>query len=142
MERPTGVTILAVLAFIGAGLLVFAALGLLMMGGVILSRMAATPIGMMGGVGVAFVSVFFLAIAVLYVVVGVGLWKLLNWARILTIVLVGLSTIIHILGVLGALVHFHPLLFVWRAIVLALFVWIIVYLLKPDVKQAFGATGF
>jgi hypothetical protein len=142
MERPAGVTILAVLAFVGAGLLVFAALGALMMGSVILSRMGAAPMAVMGGVGVAIFAVFFLAIAVLYVVVGVGLWKLLNWARILTIVLVGLSTLVHIFGVLGALVHFHPFLFVWRAIVLALFVWIIVYLLKPDVKQAFGATGF
>jgi hypothetical protein len=40
MERPSGVTILAVLAFIGAGLLVLAALGFLLIGGVMLSRMA------------------------------------------------------------------------------------------------------
>jgi hypothetical protein len=142
MERPTGVTILAVLAFIGAGFLVLAALGFLMMGGVMLSRMSATPLGMMGSIGVAFVAVFFLVIAVLYVVMGVGFLKLQNWARILAIVLTGLGVILQALGVLGALAHFHPILFVWRAIFLAIDVWIIVYLLKPHVKQAFGATGF
>jgi hypothetical protein len=142
MERPTGVTILAVLAFIGAGLLVFAALAALLMGGVMLSRMGAAPMGVLGGVGVAIAAVLFLVIAVLYVVMGVGLWKLLNWARILTIVLVGLGAAFQALGVLGALAHFHPFLFVWRAIFVAIDVWIIVYLLKPDVKQAFGATGF
>jgi hypothetical protein len=142
MERPTGVTILAVLAFIGAGLLVFAALGAMLMGGVMLSRMGAGPIGVLGGVGVAVAAVIFLVIAVLYVVMGVGLLKVQNWARILTIVLVGLGALAQALGVLGALAHFHPFLFVWRAIFVAIDVWIIVYLLKPHVKQAFGATGF
>ncbi|MGD0955837.1 MAG: hypothetical protein ABR953_03300 [Candidatus Acidiferrales bacterium] len=142
MERPTGVTILAVLAFIGAGLLVLAALGFLLMGGVMLSRMAGAPLGMMGGIGVAFLAVVFLVIAVLYVVMGIGFWKLQNWARILAIVLTGLAVLFQALGVLGALAHFHPILFVWRAIFLAIDVWIVVYLLKPNVKQAFGATGF
>ena len=142
MERPTGVTILAVLAFIGAGLLVLAALGFLLMGGVMLSRMAGAPLGMMGGIGVAFLAVVFLVIAVLYVVMGIGFWKLQNWARILAIVLTGLAVLFQALGVLGALAHFHPFLFIWRAIFLAIDVWIVVYLLKPNVKQAFGATGF
>jgi hypothetical protein len=142
MERPTGVTILAVLAFIGAGLLVFAALGAMLMGGVMLSRMGAGPIGVLGGVGVAVAAVIFLVIAVLYVVVGVGLFKVQNWARILTIVLVGLGALAQALGVLGALIHLHPFLVIWRAIFVAIDVWIIVYLLKPNVKQAFGATGF
>ncbi|MGA3295017.1 MAG: DUF2127 domain-containing protein [Candidatus Acidiferrales bacterium] len=142
MERPTGVTILAVLGFIGAGLLVLLALGCLLMGGVILARMARGPMGMIGGIGIAFVAVFCLIFAALYVVIGVGLWKLQNWARILTIVLVGLGLVIQALGLLGALAHFHPILFVWRAIFVAIDVWIVVYLLKPHVKQAFGATGF
>jgi uncharacterized membrane protein (DUF2068 family) len=141
MERPTGVTILAILAFVGAGLLVLAALGFLLVGGVMLSRMAAMPMGMMGGIGVAFVAVFCLVFAVLYVVIGAGLWKLQNWARILAIVLAALAVLFQALGVLGALAHFHPFLFIWRAIFLAIDVWIIVYLLKPNVKQAFGATG-
>ncbi|MGD1212944.1 MAG: hypothetical protein ABR973_16525 [Candidatus Acidiferrales bacterium] len=142
MERPTGVTILAVLAFIGAGLLVLAALGFLLMGGVMLSRMAGTPLGMMGGIGVAFLAVVFLVIAALYVVIGVGFWKLLNWARILAIILIGLAVLFQAVGVLAALAHFHPILFVWRAIFLGIDVWIVVYLLNPNVKQAFGATGF
>jgi len=40
------------------------------------------------------------------------------------------------------MMHLHVILLFWRAIFLALNVWIIVYLLQPNVKQAFGATGF
>jgi hypothetical protein len=143
MERPTGVTILAVLGYIGAGLLVFAALGTFTMGGVLLSRMGGGgAMGMLGGAAVAFVGVVFLIIAVLYVVLATGLLKLQNWARILTIVFVGLGLLFQALGLLGALFHFHPFIFIWRAIFAAIDVWILVYLLKPHVKQAFGATGF
>jgi len=142
MERPTGVTILSVLAFIGAGFCVLGALGLLLLGGVMASRMTSMPIGMIGGIGAAVASVFFLVLAVVYVVLGVGMWKLQNWARVITIVLIGIGLLFQALGLLGALFHFHPILFFWRAIFAAIDVWIIVYLLKPHVKQAFGATGF
>lgn len=40
------------------------------------------------------------------------------------------------------MLHFHPLLVVWRLILVGVNVWIALYLLKPHVKQAFGATGF
>jgi uncharacterized membrane protein (DUF2068 family) len=142
MRRPSGVTFLAVLAFIGAGLLVLGALAMFM-GGAILSNMATYPqFGMVAGIGGALLGVVFLGIAALYVIMGAGLWKLQNWARILTIVLVGLGVLFNVLGLLGALLHFHPFLFVWRVIVVVIQVWIVIYLLRPDVKQAFGATGF
>jgi hypothetical protein len=142
MERPTGVTILAVLAFIGAGLLVLAALGVLL-GGAMVANMAARPgMGMMAGIGGAVLGGFFVVIAAVYAVVGAGFLKLQNWARVLTIVLCGLGVLFYALGILTALVHFHPLLVVWRAVLLAVDLWIVLYLLKPHVKQAFGATGF
>jgi hypothetical protein len=142
MERPTGVTIFAVLAFIGAGLLVLAALGVLL-GGAMVANMAARPgMGMMAGIGGAVLGGFFVVIAAVYAVVGAGFLKLQNWARVLTIVLCGLGVLFYALGILTALVHFHPLLVVWRAVLLAVDLWIVLYLLKPHVKQAFGATGF
>jgi hypothetical protein len=142
MERPTGVTILAVLAFIGTGCLVLAALGVLL-GGAMIANMAARPgMGMAAGIGGAVIGVSFLVIAILYAAVGIGFLKLQNWARILTIVLCGLGALLNFLGIFAGLLHFHPLVVVWRIILLAVNLWIVVYLLKPHVKQAFGATGF
>jgi hypothetical protein len=43
---------------------------------------------------------------------------------------------------LGSLIHLHPLAVLWSLIVIGINVWIAMYLLKPHVKQAFGATGF
>ncbi len=142
MERPTGVTILAVLGFIGAGMLVLAALAMLV-GGAMVANMAARPgLAMIGGVGGAIVAVVFLGIAALYLVVALGFLKLQNWARVLTIVLCGVGVLFNGLGVLNALVHFHVVIVVWQAIVVAIDLWVMLYLLKPHVKQAFGATGF
>jgi hypothetical protein len=142
MERPTGVTILAVLAFIGAGLLILAALGVLL-GGAMIANMSARPgNGMMAGIGGAIIGVFFLGFASLYAVLGVGFLKLQNWARVLAIILCGLGVLLNALGILTGLVHFHPLSMLSQVISLAINLWVALYLLKPHVKQAFGATGF
>jgi hypothetical protein len=37
---------------------------------------------------------------------------------------------------------FFFMLFFRRIVIAAIQVWIVIYLLKPHVKQAFGATGF
>jgi uncharacterized membrane protein (DUF2068 family) len=145
MQRPTGVTILAILAFIGAGMLVLAALAMFA-GGAILSRFANIPqVGMVAGVAGAVLAVMFLGFAVLEFVIGLGLWKLQNWARILTIVLLCLALLSSALGILMGLTHMLGMLFFMlffrRIIIAAIQVWILIYLLKPHVKQAFGATG-
>jgi hypothetical protein len=144
MQRPTGVTILAVLAFLAGGFLVVAAL-LSLLGGAVVSSLGSSGIGMMAGVGAALFAVFFLILAAVEVVIGIGLLKLQNWARIVTIVLVGLS----LLGSLGSIfnpfghAHIFFLLFLIRRLVFAAIdVWILWYLFQPNVKQAFGATGF
>ena len=103
------------------------------------------PMGMMGGIGVAFVAVFCLVFAVLYVVIGVGLLKLQNWARVLAIVLTGLSVLAFVSSILSPFAHMHLFFFAFlirRLILVAIDIWILVYLFKPNVKQAFGATGF
>jgi len=142
MQRPDGVTILAVLAFIGAGLCAVAAL-LMLVGGAMVANMAMRPgMGMLAGVGGAILGVFFLAIAALYGVIGFGMLKLQNWARILVIVLSFIGALFNALGILTAMIHFHPALMLWRLIMIGINVWIALYLLKPHVKQAFGATGF
>ena len=142
MERPAGVTILGVLAFIGAVLSVLAALGMFL-GGAILANMAARPgMGMIAGAGGVALGVFFLVIAALYAVIGTGMFKLQNWARILVIVLSFLGAFLNALSLLGSLIRLHPLAVLWSLIIIGVNVWIALYLLKPHVKQAFGATGF
>ena len=142
MERPTGVTILAVLGFIATGLLVLAAL-VVLLGGAMVANMAARPgMGMIAGIGGAIIGVALLGFAVLYAVVGFAFLKLQIWARLLVIVLCGLGVLFNGLGVLTALFHFHVLVATVRAIVVAVDLWVALYLLKPHVKQAFGATGF
>lgn len=140
MERPTGVTILAVLCFIGAGFCVLGAL-VFVFGGTMLSSLGAAGGGgaFLAGLGMA-AAVIFLAIAALYVTTGIGLIGLKNWGRILTIVLVVLSLLSSARNLLGAFSHFSFVLVIWPAIFAAIDVWILVYLFKPHVKQAFGAS--
>ncbi|HXX43395.1 MAG TPA: hypothetical protein VEJ38_01610 [Candidatus Acidoferrales bacterium] len=141
MQRPTGVTIISVLAFIGAACLLFAGLGMFL-GGAILSSMAGRPgMGLVAGIGGAVVGVIFLGLAVLDLVLGIGLWKLQNWARILAIVLLIVGAICYAVGLVGSLLHFHLFQLFFQMIFIAIDVWIAVYLSKASVKQAFVGAG-
>src|SRR5580693_5057648 len=106
MQRPTGVTIIAVLDFIGAagllilGLLAFAC-GSLLAGFFNAAATAnggtgaAPASGLAAGIGI-FIGAIFLAFAIFAIFVAIGLLKLKNWARVTTIVL-------SVLGLLGSL---------------------------------------
>jgi len=142
MERPAGVTILAVVAFLFGGLFALGGLGM-MLGGAVLSRMANSGgLGMLAGVGGAIIGFILLGFAVVYIVDGIGLMKVANWARILTIILVGLSLLRSAFGMMRSLGHLNPVALCFALLIPAIDVWILVYLFKPDVKQAFGATSF
>ena len=150
MERPTGVTILAVVAFIGAGLCALAGLALLgiaiFAGARLLSHLAEYPqLAIVAGVGGAVIGVICLLSAVLYVVIGIGYWKLKNWARILSVVLICLALASSCVSLVVALTHistgFFLGLFFRRLVLAAVQIWILIYLFKPQVKQAFGSTG-
>jgi len=140
MERPTGVTVLAVLAFIVAGLAVLGAL-ILLVGGAALSSMMQSSMGgtMMAGVG-AIAGIIVLFVAALYAVTGYGLWKLQNWGRILCLVLVVLGLLSTAVNLIRMMTAFHIVYAVWGVFWIAIDIWIITYLLKPHVKQAFGAS--
>lgn len=139
MERPSGVTVLAILSFIGAGLSVLGACAMFLAGAAGLASAA-------GGRGVggvfaalgAFTGVALLVAAVIYAVNGVGLWKLQTWGRLLTIVLVAIGLIFGILGLFRSLMPMHAGLIVWQLFWLGVDVWILSYMFKPHVKQAFG----
>ncbi len=82
MERPTGVTILAVLYFLGAAFLGICGL-LFMVGGSMLSGLAQSggPGSALFAAGGAVVGGFFLVLALLELALGIGFIKLQNWAR-------------------------------------------------------------
>jgi hypothetical protein len=142
MERPAGVTILAVVAFIFGGCLTLAGLGMVL-GGAALSRMANSGgLGMLAGVGGAILGAVFFGFAVVYIVDGIGLMKVANWARILTIILVGLNLLRSAFTMLRSVAHPHPVGIFFTLVFVAIDIWILVYLFKAEVKQAFGATSF
>lgn len=148
MERPAGVTVIAVLDFIGAGFGLIGAL-LMFMGGSILASFfsaaatangatgTAPAAGIMASIGII-AGVIILCFVVLTIFIAMGLLKLKNWARIATIILSAL-------GLLGSLrniaMAFHGSGMVLTIIILAFHIWVIWYMLQPNVKAAFGQTA-
>lgn len=141
MVRPTGVTVIAVLAFIGAGLLTI--LGILaFVGGAFIGAMIGSgvqaqgsgPAGaglgaMIGGV----IGVFFLIFAAVQLTCGVGLWKLKEWGRLLTIIVSAIGIVLALFN----LMHFHVFALFFVMIRIAIGGLIIWYLSQPQVKAAF-----
>jgi len=143
MERPTGVTILAVLEFLGAGL--FILIGLLFLVGFGLLGGAAGQAGEGGGMAVlmglgAVAGVVFLVLALIPLAVGIGLWKLRNWARILVIVFSILGVLSNLAGAAIPLMTGDPVSAVSSVIGLGVNGLILWYMFQPHVKQAFGAA--
>ncbi len=142
MTRPTGVTILAVLSFLGAALFVLG-------GCVMLALGAAGVAAMAGGRGMggpfaalgAFAGVALLIFAALYIVNGVGLLKLRPWGRLLTIILVAISLAFAVRALLLVVMHLNIALVIWQLIICGIDAWILAYMFKPHVKQAFGQSA-
>src|SRR5579864_6566619 len=144
MARPTGVTILAVLSFLAAGLCLLAAAGMFLIGSSAgLAAMAGRG-GSMGGplaaMG-AFAGIACLILAALCLVNGIGLLKLRGWARLLTILLTLLGIVFEVMGIVRAMAPMMMVLIVWDLILIAIDAWILMYLFKPHVKAAFGAPA-
>lgn len=145
MGRPVGVTVLAILNFIGAAFCLLAGIGMILGGGFIATLInqqggqgSAGAAGILGGLGAA-AGVFIIIIGGVGALVGFGLLKLKEWARIVSIVFAGIGAAMQLLGLLGSLAHFNLFAVVWGLFWLAIDALIIWYLLKPEVKAAFQA---
>lgn len=144
MERPLGVTILACLMYLGA--LAMTALGVVLMVGMGLIGAAVGGTEATGsGAGMAMLAslgliggIVCLIFAGLHGAIGMGLWKLKNWARVTTLVLTGIGVLINSLGLLAALMAMEIFSIMWVGVQLGLGVWIVMYLMKPETKQAFA----
>ncbi len=142
MNRPTGVTILAILNFIGAAFCLLGGIGMILGGGFIATMLSQQSQGSAGAAGIlaglgAAAGVFIIIMGGVSALVGFGLWKLKAWARIVSIVLYAISGAFQLLGILGSLAHFNLFALVWGAFWVAVDAFVIWYLLKPEVKAAF-----
>jgi hypothetical protein len=141
MVRPVGVTILAILNFIGAALCLMGGIGIILGGGFIATvlsqgQSSAGLAGVLAGLGAA-AGVFIIIMGGVSALLGFGLWKLKGWARIVSIVLYAINGVFQLLGILGTLAHFNIFALMWGAFWVAVDAFVIWYLLKPEVKAAF-----
>ena len=147
MNRPTGVTVIAVLFFLAAVLGVLAGIGMMFFGGFMATLInqsggqgSGAGAGLFAGLGVAF-GIVVLVFAALYFLVGWGLLKLKEWARIVTIVLAALGVLGALFGFVAIFSHFALLIVFSSLVRLAICAWMIWYLLQPQVKAAFQAQS-
>ena len=147
MNRPIGVTLIAILDFLamvfqlGIGIVFLVGMSFM---GAFLSGLAAQNgqlsgvdfTRIMAGVGVAFAICAFL-FGIVSALIGWGMFTLKNWARIVSMVYSCIGILLFGLGVLLSLVRFQPFRLVWNGgwlVVNGLIVW---YLLQPQVKAVF-----
>lgn len=119
MDRPTGVTVLAVLYAIG---------------GIIMLLSAAAAVTMEGADGAGVFGAFlFLAVSIAFLAVTYGMWTGLRWAWFGAIVLEVFAFVSSILSMLAG-----DILSGFVGLVIAgIILW---YLLKPDVQAWFGVS--
>ncbi len=149
MQRPTGVTVIAVLDFIGAAFGALFAIGAFVGGtfiGAIISQAASQSGrgGMGAGIGAAIgavIGVFFLIMAALSALLGWGMWSLKEWARIVQIVFAAIGACLQLLGIMGSMAHLNIFAVLWNLLWLAVNAYIIYYLIQPPIKAAFAGQA-
>ena len=129
MQRPTGVTVLAILAAIGGVFGILGGLALVGFGGV-------AAAGAVAGGGLAtIVGLLLLAYGVLAIVLAYGFWKLNPWAWTLGVGLQAAGIVINILQFVN-----DSRQLVSAIVSIAISALILWYLFQPHVKAAFGRT--
>ena len=136
--QPLGIKLIAALHWLrGAAYLLggLAFIGFAHLGARMLSAIVNdTPLDRItSGLGTVF-GVGLLLCALFWIVLGYGIWSTRNWARLLTLLFAGLWLVFGILRLSSYPTPWHVLRIVVDAAIVA-------YLLMPDVKRAFGATG-
>lgn len=128
MQRPTGVTILAVLAAIGGIMGLFAAIGLFGLG-----ALAGVAGGFLAGGFAIFWALVTLVQSGISLTFAYGAWFLKPWAWMLGIVAEGLAILVAFINWIGGQSGFFS--FLVSAAIAGV---IIYYLFTPEVKRAFG----
>ena len=127
-ERPIGVTILAVLAWIGAVFAVISGITLAFNGSIM--GFGGYGFGMMSGFGMAS-GIIEIVFGVFAFFVGKGLWDGENWARVTALVLCALGIIASLRSLISSIV---PI------IINGVIIWYLGF--NAEAKRYFGAKGF
>jgi len=127
-QRPTGVTILAILAFVGGAFGILGGLALLGLG-------VALAGAAVGGLGFIF-GIVLIALSALQLWIGYGFWTLKRTAWSLGLVVFGASLIVQFVELLLGYIAITS--FVVSLVIYGI---ILYYLMTPGVKAAFGVTG-
>jgi hypothetical protein len=144
MKRPAGVTLIALLivsvaAILALGCLAFFSLAVMALtDGISGDPVSAAITGMAFGGGFSLLVVTFVSVAL-----AIAVFKLHEWAWSASIASIGMGTVFTII----ALFAFRRLILiplgvslVCHLLTLATAAWMLTYLLKPGVKQAFSAS--
>jgi hypothetical protein len=139
MKRPFGLTVVAVLMSIGAGLLALGSLAFFALGAIAVSAGPGGPMSQlfleMGTVGAG----IFLVLAIAYATLAILIWRLVYWARLAATVFIAVGLLFAVIGILASLPHPDIMVFTWQLFVIAVDAWILWYLARPHVKDAFDA---
>ena len=145
MKRPSGVTVIAVLTFLGAAILAagsfaFFFVGIMGMTGGDAGEPTSTAIAGMGIAG----GFSLLILAGVAVSVAIGVLQLREWAWVASIASMSVGivcTILSLFAIKGyrVLPAFPSVVF--HLLVVSTAVWMLAYLLVPRVKHAFRATA-
>jgi hypothetical protein len=142
MGRPVGVTILAILYYLGALFCILGALGSFVGGGYVATLISQQSsggggAGFLAGAGAVMLGVSCLVAGAIDGLLGWGLWKLKNWARIITIIFAVIGAAFQLFGLLAVFAHFNVMSLVFTLLFLAISGLIIWYLLQASVSAAF-----
>lgn len=155
MKRPSGITVLALLHFLEAilfllvGLMLFLVVQLLAQVGTdavqqapdeMSRRVMTLLLEWIQSGQMLIVYAVIVVLAAVFIVVGVGLWRLRPWARPLTLALMVLRLLLLLPGLILSVVRFEPLSLAAQLVFVVLYAWIVWYLFQPEVKRAFGAV--
>lgn len=144
MVRPAGVTIAAAI-FIIAGAVIGVLACAMLIGSVGLVQHSSETTGIfansfLGGLGLFFGTIV-LVIAAVVVFIGISLWRMHRWARLSAIALLGPWAVFLALALLKSSGHATPNGFLPGVVFVATAVWIVWYLARPEVKDAFDKSG-
>lgn len=141
-RRPTGVTVIAVLNFVGAGFIILYILYLAITKTPLTNlppELADSPLP--PELLRAVVTGGLLIGAALNLALGIGLWKLKNWVRIIVMVFTGIGLFFNVIGVLVAAGKADDKTLFSGLLTIAYNGWVVWYLLQGHVKQAFAKVA-
>lgn len=123
-NRPTGITILAILEMLGGILSILSGLAFATLGGTLSGLLGSGILGPISGIfgGVAIVA------GLIYLAIGYGFFKGMSWSWWAGIIL-------YVLGLIGSLLS---ILTVVAILPLAIYILLVYYMTRPGVKGWFG----